>query len=200
MDRLSALTEVVTLKILVAFLRPLFRDEFSVCLHTQKAAGALPQKRALLLYKVLGEIATLTDQLHIHQHHLLDVGRTGQPRQGLLSAIAEVVARLDKQLRHLSAAVRAIHPAWGPKSQQVLDLLTHWVTESAGAQCFLMDLRWETARRLGSAPNWWQAVSERLDHLLTELDANHCQIQDGIAAVRHFLMTEFAFSEEFFPR
>jgi hypothetical protein len=47
---------------------------------------------------------------------------------------------------------------------------------------------------------WRQAVSERLHHLVTELDANHRQIQDGIAAVRHVLITEFAFSEEFFPR
>jgi len=49
MDRLSTLTEVVTLKILAEFLRALFQEEFALRLRTQKAAGTLPQKRALLL-------------------------------------------------------------------------------------------------------------------------------------------------------
>lgn len=200
MDRLSALTAVATLQILEECLRSLFRAEFAVCLHTQKAAGALPQKRALFLYKVLGEVATLTDQLHIYQHHLLDAGRTGRARQDLLSAMAAVVVHLDKQLQHLSAAVRAIHPSWRLKPQPVSDVLGQWVTGSAGAQRFLTDLRWETARRPGNARNWQQAVSDKLDDLLTELDANHRQIQDGVAAARHFLTTEFTFSEEFFPK
>jgi hypothetical protein len=113
--------------------------------------------------------------------------------------MATVIPQLDTQLRHLSAAVRAIHPGWGLKPQPLLDRLVEWVSGSEGAQRFFVDLRWETARRPGSAPNWRQAVSERLDLLVTELDANHRQIQGGIAALRHFLMTEFAFSEEFFP-
>src|SRR5262245_58277581 len=138
MDRLSTLTEVATLKILAEFLHALFHEEFAVCLLTQKATSALPPKRALLLYKVLGEVATLTDQLHPHQHHLLDAGRPGQFRQGLPAEMAEVVARLDNHLRHLSAAVRAIDPAWGLKPQQMSDILTQWVTGSVG-QRFLAD-------------------------------------------------------------
>jgi hypothetical protein len=199
MDRLSTLTEVATLKILAEFLRTLFQEEFALRLRTQKAAGTLQQKRALLLYKVLGEVAALTGQLYTHHRRLLAAGRTGQLRPGLLSAMAEGVAQLDTQLRHLAIAVRAIHPACGLKPQLVLDLLTQWITESVGAQRFVVDLRWKIARRPGSASTWRQAVSERLHHLVTELDANHRQIQDGIAAVRHVLITEFAFSEEFFP-
>jgi len=191
---------VATLKILAEFLRALFQEDFARRLQTQKAAGTLPRKRALLLYKVLGEVAPLTDQLHTRHRLLLAAARAGQLQPGLLAAMTEVVAQLDKQLRHLAAAVRAIHPACGLKPHLVSDNLTQWVTGSVGAQRFVADLRWETARRPGSASTWRQAVSEQLHHLVTELDANHRQIQDGIAAVRHFLMTEFAFSEEFFPR
>jgi hypothetical protein len=200
MDRLKPLIAVATLQILVDLLRSLFHDEFSVCLRTQRAAGALPQKRALFLYKVLGEVAALTDQLHIYQRHLLDAGRTGQVRLDLLSAMAEVVSQLDKQLRYLSAAVRAIHPAWELKPQPVVKNLAQWVTESVGARRFLTELRWETARQAGNGAHWQQAVADTLDHLLIELDANQRQIQDGVAAVRRFLMAEFTFSEEFFPK
>jgi hypothetical protein len=92
MDRLSSLTEVATLKILAEFLRALFQEDFSLCLQMQKAAGTLSQKRALLLYKVLGEVAALTDQLHTSHRHLLARGRTDQLRPGLLSALTAVVA------------------------------------------------------------------------------------------------------------
>ena len=50
MDHLSTLTEVATLKILAEFLRALFQEDFARRLQTQKAAGTLPRKRALLLY------------------------------------------------------------------------------------------------------------------------------------------------------
>ncbi|HEV8718608.1 MAG TPA: hypothetical protein VGX03_38045 [Candidatus Binatia bacterium] len=191
---------MATLKILAEFLHALFQEDFARRLRTQKAAGTLPQKRALLLYKVLGEVAALTGQLHTDHRHLLAAGRTGQLRPGLLATMTEVVASLDKQLRHLAAAVRAIHPAYGLKPQLVSDPFTQWVTGSVGAERFVTDLRWETARRPGSASTWRQAVSQRLHSLATELDANHRQIQDGIAAVRQVLLTEFTFSEEFFPR
>src|SRR5882724_8535538 len=102
MDRLCTLTEVATLKILAEFLRALFQEEFSLHLRTQKAAGTLPQKRVLLLYKVLGEVAALTGQLYTHHRILLAAGRTGQLRPGLLSPMAEGVAQLDTQLRHLA--------------------------------------------------------------------------------------------------
>jgi len=200
MNRLKSLTEVATLQILVELLRSLFEDEFSACLRRQRATGALPQKRALFLYKVLGEVAALADQLHTCQHHLLDAGRNGQIRLDFLAAMAEVVNQLDKQLRYLSAAVRAIYPSWELKPQPVAEVLVQWVTESMEAQRFLTELRWETARQAGNGANWQQAVSHTLDHLLTGLEANHRQIQDGVAAVRQFLMTEFTFAEEFFPK
>jgi hypothetical protein len=192
------LTEAATLKILAEFLHPLFHEEFSRGLRTQKAAGALPPKRALFLYKVLGEVDTLTDQLYTHQHHLLEEGRTGHVRQELLSAMASVIAQLAAQLRHLAAALRAIHPSWKLESQPVLDLLTLWVTEAEGAPHFLTDLRWETARRLGNTATWQPAVAETLGRLMVQLAANHHQVQEGITAVRHVLMAEFAFSKEFF--
>jgi hypothetical protein len=200
MDRLSTLTEVATLQILTEFLRALFQEDFFLRLQTQKAAGTLPQKRALFLYKVLGEVAALTDQLHTSHRHLLATGHIGQLRPDLLSALTAVVAQLDKPLRHLAAALRAIDPAWGLKPQLVSDHLTQWVTGSVGAQRFVAELRWESARRAGSASTWRQAVAERLHDLETELEANHRQIQDGIGAVRQFLLTEFAFAEEFFPK
>ena len=64
-DQLSPLTEMATLSVLVALLRPLFHDDFCVTLHTQKTAGMLPQKRALFLYKVLGEVASTVSRKFI---------------------------------------------------------------------------------------------------------------------------------------
>jgi hypothetical protein len=200
MDGLSTLTEVATLKLLVELLQPLFHAEFSRCLGTQKAAGALPPKRALLLYKVLGEVATLTNQLHTHQQHFLEEARTGQVWQALLFPMADVIAQLATQVRHLAAAVRAIEAAWKLEPQPVVDRLTLWVSEAGGARRFVVDLRWETARRPGSRAPWQPAVAETLARLVTQLTANHRQVQDGIAAVRHGLRAEFAFSEEFFPK
>jgi hypothetical protein len=199
MDQLSTLTEVATLHILAELLRPLLHDDFAVGLHTQKAAGTLPQKRALFLYKVLGEVASLAAQLYTHQHHLLDASRTGQLQPGHLTAMAAVVIRCETPLRHLAAALRAIHPAWKLKPQAVSDLLAQWVNGSAGALRFIEELRWEIARQTGRAAPWRHAFSTRVEQLLTALDANHHQIQNGLAAVRHFLQTEFVFSEEFFP-
>jgi hypothetical protein len=199
-DQLSTLTEVATLNILVALLRPLLHDDFVVGLHTQKAAGTLPQKRALFLYKVLGEVARWAAQLHTHQYHLLTAGRTGQLPPGPLTAMATVVPQCETALRHLAAALRAIHPAWGLKPQAVSALFTQWVDGSAGAHRFMEQLRWEIARQPGRAATWRHAFSRQLDHLLTELDANHRQIQAGLAAVRQFLQTEFVFAEEFFPK
>lgn len=199
-DQLSPLTEVATLSVLVALLRPLFHDDFCVALHTQKAAGMLPQKRALFLYKVLGEVASLAAQLYTHQHHLLDTGRTGHVQPGSLTAMASVVTRCETPLRHLAAALRAIHPAWGVKPQAVLDLLAQWVKGSAGAHRFMEELRWEIARQPGRAATWRHALARQLDHLLLELDANHRQMQAGLATVRQFLQTEFVFAQEFFPQ
>lgn len=200
MDSLRTLTEVATLNIVVVFLRPLLHDDFSGRLLTQKAAGALPPKRALFLYKVLDDVASLIDQLATHHHHLLDEGRTGQLSPDRLTTMGAVVARFAMSLRHLAAALRAIHPAWGLQPHVVMDHLTPWVSSSGGACRFVAELRWETARHPEGASTWRQALSARLDHLLTELDANQRQIRDGLAAVRHFLWTEFAFTEEFFPR
>jgi hypothetical protein len=76
-DQLSPLTEVATLSVLVALLRPLFHDDFCVALHTQKTEGLLPQKRAFSCTKCSGEWPVWTAQLCAHQHHLLDTGRTG---------------------------------------------------------------------------------------------------------------------------
>ncbi|HXG20860.1 MAG TPA: hypothetical protein VNN62_17515 [Methylomirabilota bacterium] len=199
MDQLSALTEVATLNILVVLLRPLLQEEFSVALATHKAAGTLSQKRALLLYKVLGEVANLAAQLHTRHRLLLETGRTGQLPPDHLAAMAAIAPQCETPLRHLAATLRAIHPVWGLKPQTVVDRLSQWGNGAAGAPRFLEELRWEMARQAGRAVPWRQAFSTRLDQLLAELDANHRQIQDGLAAVRQWLRTAFVFSEEFFP-
>jgi len=76
----------------------------------------------------------------------------------------------------------------------------HRAFHPINAHRFLEELRWEIARQPGRAATWRHALARQLDQLLMELDANHRQVQAGLAAVRQFLQTEFVFAQEFFPK